>query len=303
MNSNCSPIVYYIFLFVLAGFINPYGIQSMSQDNSEASSENLSQFDTARDYHDFDMQNDLFWYDEKDDSDFMTPCFEGPDFFACPSEDKFVTTSQNDKQHENSLDKKCLFYLAPLNDENEVHVVDYYHFDRNYKLGGGIQGEPEDVAAYGCSDPFCKCSAEAGGFYDGNPVDHSYLRSKETDLNDCQLKVVEDIPTDSDSAAQHNINTANYCAKGGSPNDWVGGKGNAEPHEIDSFEFGDGGKGNAEPHESHAPAEGEDVTDELLMYNTHDDEYELFDLRIIHRKNRFVGNRFIFALGCIMVNS
>ncbi|XP_059457920.1 uncharacterized protein LOC132187584 [Corylus avellana] len=281
-----------------SGFINPYGIQSTSQDNSEASSENLSQFDTARDYHDFDMQNDLFWYDEKDDSDFMTPCFEGPDFFACPSEDKFVTTSENEKQHENSLDKKCLFYLAPLNDENEVHVVDYYHFGRNYKLGGGIQGETKGVAAYGCSDPFCKCGAEAGGFYDGTPVEHNYPSSKETDLNDCQLKVAEDIPTDCDSAAQHNKNKTNYCAKGGSPKDWVGGfKGSPDlhvkvaekdfiPNGIDSFEFEEGGKGNAEPHESDAPAEGEDVTDELLMYNTHDDEYELFDLKIIHRKNR-----------------
>jgi hypothetical protein len=241
----------------------------------------------------------------------MTPCFEGPDFFACPSEDKFVMTSENEKQHENSLEKKCLFNLAPLNDENEVHVVDYYHLDRNYEPGGGIEGEPKGVAAYGCSVPFCKCCAEAGGFYEGNPVEHSYLSSKETDLNDYQLKVVEDIPTDCDSAAQHKINKTNYCVKSGCTNDGVEGfKGSPDlnvkvaekdfiTNGIDSYEFGDGGKGSAEPHEPDAPAEGEDVTDELLMYNTQDDEYEVFDLRIIHRKNRSVGNCFIFALGCI----
>jgi len=122
---------------------------------------------------------------------------------------------------------------------------------------------------------------------------------------------VEDIPTDCDSAAQHKINKTNYCVKSGCTNDGVEGfKGSPDlnvkvaekdfiPNGIDSYEFGDGGKGSAEPHEPDAPAEGEDVTDELLMYNTQDDEYEVFDLRIIHRKNRSVGNCFIFALGCI----
>lgn len=223
-------------------------------------------------------------------------------------------TSENEKQHANSLENKCLFYLAPLNGENEVHVVDYYQFDRNYELGGGIRGEPKGLATYACSGPFYKCCAEAGGFYDGNPVEHSYPSSKETNLNDYQFKVVEDIPTDCDSAAQHKINKTNYCAKRGSTNDWVEEfKGSPDlhvkvaekdfiPNGINSYEFGDGGKGNAEPHEPDAPAEGEDVTDELLMDNTHDDEYEVFNLRIIHRKNRSVGNCFIFALGCIMVN-
>lgn len=29
------------------------------------------------------------------------------------------------------------------------------------------------------------------------------------------------------------------------------------------------------------------TANELLMYDNHEDEYEIFDLRIIHRKNRF----------------
>ncbi|PNX67801.1 Dual specificity tyrosine-phosphorylation-regulated kinase, partial [Trifolium pratense] len=38
------------------------------------------------------MQHEPYWYNENDDDDdFMTPDFEGPDFFACQSEDKFVT--------------------------------------------------------------------------------------------------------------------------------------------------------------------------------------------------------------------
>uniref|UniRef100_A0A2N9GLA1 Protein kinase domain-containing protein n=1 Tax=Fagus sylvatica TaxID=28930 RepID=A0A2N9GLA1_FAGSY len=278
-------------------FVNPYGVRSASQDESEVSSENLSQFGTARDYPDFDMQNDLFWYDEKDDGDFMTPSFEGPDFFGCPSEDKFVMTTENEKQHEDSMENKCLFYIAPLNDENDLHVVDYYHFDSKNEHGGYIKGESKGSAAY-CSVPFCKCCGGAGGFYGGNPADYSNLSSKETDLNDFQLKVVGDIPTDCDSAVQHKINITTHFVKRDSPNDWVEEcKGLSDlhvkvsekdfiPNGIDSYEFEDSGKVNEEPHEPDAAAEGEDVTDELLMCNTNEDEFEVFDLRIIHRKNR-----------------
>lgn len=278
-------------------FINPYGVRSTSQDASEVSSENLSQFGTARDYPDFDLQNDLFWYDEKDNGDFMTPSYEGPDFFGCPSEDKFVMTSENKKQHEDSMEKECLFYISPLNDENELHVVDYYHVDSNNEHAGCTKGESKGSASY-CSTPFCKCCAGAGGFYGENPADYSNLKSKATDLNDIQLEFVGDIPADCDSAAQHKINKTTYPVKRGSTNDWVEDcKGSPDfhikvaekdfiPNGIESYEFEDGGKVNAEPQEPDAAAEGEDVTDELLMYNTNDDEYEVFDLRIIHRKNR-----------------
>ena len=288
-----------------AEFINPYGVRSTSQDASEVSSENLSQFGTARDYPDFDLQNDLFWYDEKDNGDFMTPSYEGPDFFGCPSEDKFVMTSENKKQREDSTEKECLFYISPLNDENELHVVDYYHVDSNNEHAGCTKGESKGSASY-CSNPFCKCCAGAGGFYGGNPADYRNLSSKETDLNDIQLEFVGDIPADCDSAAQHKINKTTYSVKRGSTNDWVEDcKGSPDfhikvaekdfvPNGIQSYEFEDSGKVNVEPQEPDAAAEAEDVTDELLMYNTNDDEYEVFDLRIIHRKNRLVGNSFFF---------
>lgn len=289
-----------------AEFVNPYGVRSTSQDASEVSSENLSQFGTARDYPDFDMQNDLFWYDEKDNGDFMTPSYEGRDFFGCPSEDKFVMTSENKKQHEDSTEKDCLFYISPLNDENELHVVDYYHVDSNHKHAGCTKGESKGSAS-SCSAPFCKCCAGAGGFYGANPADYSNLSSKETDLYDFQLEFVGDIPADCDSAAQHKINKTTYAVKRGSTNDWVEDcKGSPDfhikvaekdfiPDGIESYEVEDGGKINAEPQEPDAVAEGEDVADELLMYNTNDDEYDVFDLRIIHRKNRFVGNSFLFS--------
>ncbi|KAL8050215.1 hypothetical protein ABFX02_06G068300 [Erythranthe guttata] len=65
-------------------FINPYGFR-VARTASQASSDRLSdQFGTARDYPDFDMQNDLFWYKQKD---------EDYDFDIDTSEDKFITTT------------------------------------------------------------------------------------------------------------------------------------------------------------------------------------------------------------------
>lgn len=84
-------------------FVNPYGLNSASQANSDTSSDRLSQFGTARDYPDFEMQNDLFWHEEKDEDDFMTPCFAGSDFYGCPSQDKFVTTLEMEKTSKNSV--------------------------------------------------------------------------------------------------------------------------------------------------------------------------------------------------------
>ncbi|GFY84486.1 protein kinase superfamily protein [Actinidia rufa] len=56
-------------------FTNPYGIQTMTRVSSQASSDRLSQFGTACDYQDFDMQNDLYWYNEGDEDYTVPPHF------------------------------------------------------------------------------------------------------------------------------------------------------------------------------------------------------------------------------------
>ncbi|KAG2723906.1 hypothetical protein I3760_02G192900 [Carya illinoinensis] len=238
------------------------------------------------------MQNDPFCCDEKDDCDFMTPYFEGLDFFECPSEDKFVMTSENKKKQENPLEEKCLFYIDSLNDENVVQV-DNDNFDRNNDSEGGIHGKSKGVSSHGCTAAFCKCCMGAGGFNDNE----GYLSTKKNDWSDYALKVMSDISSDCETSAQDKIKKTSYSAKQGSSNDLVEGfKSSPDlnmevyekdfiPNGIDSYEVGDGGKSNAESHKPAASTE-EDFIDELLMYATHEDEYEVFDLRIIHRKNR-----------------
>ncbi|XP_011035935.1 PREDICTED: uncharacterized protein LOC105133583 isoform X2 [Populus euphratica] len=281
-------------------FSNPYGLHSPSQANSKTSSDRLSQFGTACDYRDFDLQNDFCWYDEKEDGHFMTPCFNGPDYFSCPSEDKFVMTSETEKQFENYLglydksegetegtagylDKQCLFNITSVNNKNKAHSMSYYHFDIRNQLEGDIEGD-------GSSASNCKCCEKTGGTYSKNPVDYIYLSSKETDLGDFQLKGGEGL-ADYDIAHVHMGNeNANYYCKKGLNSDWIEGfKSTSDIIEnvIDDFEVGDGGEVNGEAHELEAAIGGEDIdAAELLMYYNQEDEYEVFNLRVIHRKNR-----------------
>lgn len=282
-------------------FSNPYGLHSTSQANSETSSDRLSQFGTARDYPDFDMQNDSYWYDEKEEGHFMTPSFNGPDYFGCPSEDKFVMTSETGKQFENSLglydksegeiegnidylDKQCLYNVTSVNNKNEAQSMNYHHdFDKKNQLEGDIDRD-------GSSAHNCKFFTETGGIYGKNSVDCIYTSSKGPDLGDFQLKVGES-PTDYDTVPVHMENkNANYYGIKGSKSDWIEGfkstSGIVE-NGIDDFEVGDGGGVNAEAHELAAATGGEDVNaNELLMYYNQEDEYEVFNLRVIHRKNR-----------------
>ncbi|KAF2319117.1 hypothetical protein GH714_013434 [Hevea brasiliensis] len=213
-------------------FTNPYGLCSGSQDNSETSSDRLSQFGTARDYPGLDLQNDLYWYDERDEGYFMTPSFNGPDCIGGPSEDKFVMTSGTVNQFENPqslfdktegfeteanndfLDKPCLFNVTSVKDKNEAQAMDFYHFDNG--------NHPE--GAHSNSDLF-----------------ENYKSSTEIISNG-----------------------------------------------FADYEVGNGREANGEADElkTAADEDGEVTADELLMFDTQEDEYEVFDLRIIHRKNR-----------------
>lgn len=271
-------INYYYYFF--PEFTNPYGIQSTTQGSSKSSSEGLSQFGTARDYHDFDMQNDMLWYDEKGNGNFVTPSLGGPNFLGCPSEDKFMMSTETENQCVNPLDlkhkaeefqleididyldKTCLFNIPPVVGKSEVPLVDYYQVDKKNMLEKDFEGEAFVCSHRGCSMPFSNCCTGAGEFCDENPENYNYLKMEETDSNDFLGKLVEDIPyTD----PHKRINkSSNYSAKGSSDQ-------NIKEH-----------------NEPEAEANGDNIpADEILMYDTREDEYEVFDLRIIHRKNRF----------------
>ncbi|KAK8277710.1 hypothetical protein V6Z12_D10G290300 [Gossypium hirsutum] len=277
-------------------FVNPYGLNSASQANSDTSSDRLSQFGTARDYPDFEMQNDLFWHEEKDEDDFMTPCFAGSDFYGCPSQDKFVTTLEMEKQRDNTwssydksegfgtedgldyLDKPCLFNMTGIDGESDIRVMDYYCFDKC----NGLEGDNDIV-------PELKDCA-----YDENLLNFGCIGSKGTNFDDFEVKVAGDVITDYNGTSECISKTNHYTAKRGS-NDWIEGfigdsdlvnkisEKSLSPDTIDTNEVEDGELNEPQV----ATNEEGDATDELLMYSN-EDEYEEFNLRIVHRKNRSV---------------
>ncbi|CAL0307589.1 unnamed protein product [Lupinus luteus] len=251
-------------------FINPYGIRSVSQtqNDSESSSDRLSQFGTACDYRDFDMQNESFWYNEKDDD--MTPNFEVPDVFGYPSEDKFVMTAKTENQYNHSLglnhnyekselernggymDKACLYNHLSLGEGNVPFSEGYCHMDNKDQIN-------EDSTSF------------------------SYSNLKELNLNDI---------TSFNSAPQQTVNqNLDYYTKNDSNDGYKG------PYDLtnevagtdrpNAYEAPDGGELAEACQDPKIIAHGEDTTTDVegLKY-IQDDEHEVFDLRIIHRKNR-----------------
>lgn len=295
-------------------FINPYGIRSSSQtqNDSESSSDRLSQFGTARDYPDFDMQNDPYWYNEKDDDHFMTPSFEGPDFFGCYSEDKFIMmTLETENQCENPLgncegfqleengdymDKPCLFNNSAMGNEKLTCSENYGHIDKKEQLEERLERELEnDTLAYNGEVPFCKRSDGSGESCGEDHTKDGYPSLKEIHLNDFHLKILGD-SSSTDSAREHTMNeifdyypNKNSSKEYKAPYDLTIEVSERDlPNGIDSYKAQDHAEFTEECQEPDTAADGEDITDDELLKYTHEDEYEVFDLRIIHRKNRFV---------------
>lgn len=308
--SNGSKLSIYLY----AEFTNPYGVCSATQDDSTGSSDSLCEFDTARDYPDFDMQNDLYWFDEKDSDYFNTSCFGGSESFACPSEDKFVMTPEKDKQTEsqltlihksegfptlpttNYLENPCVFNLASLDGMNDNPATDFYHLDECFLPEGTREGELGNCLVYNCSDPIYKCCAGTEGFCGGDRVNYSQMKLVRADLNCSQLKISGEIPTKFDSASEYKINTSFDSIKRSSANDSIEEFQstsavhieNTKSNGIFGHEVRDDEEEAGECSEPEANADQLEGADELLMYENQEDEYEIFNLRIIHRKNRYV---------------
>ncbi|KAH6777796.1 Protein kinase superfamily protein [Perilla frutescens var. frutescens] len=231
-------------------FTNPYGVRT-SRPASHASSDGLTQFGTARDYPDFDMQNDLFWYKEKDEDFAMPPLLAGSDFYGDLSEDKFVTAVQTGEHGDDQvtynfisvesitkIESRCT--RDSLKDET---YKDYYELGDHFRLEQGIL--------------------------------------KATNANDNQIMTTEERMTASDP---------NFFTKQKCTNDWVGDfdKKDDCPNNNDDFDLIYDRVITGEIHEPEAAVneENDTVSDELHLYETKEDDFEIFNLRIIHRKNR-----------------
>lgn len=247
------------------------------------------------------MQDDLFWYKENDEDYAMPPLFDGRDLNGDPSEDKFIMSVQTgepleDQPKYNLISEGSTNYLekqwALASKENLKcdSYIDYYELGENFRLEKRNKKCEEHCNDYSCSAPLCACCNGAGTVYAGDPADYSLGNLKVTDVRDHQL-----VPL----GEKHTTSETNFSNQRSSTNDRVGGlnsthdfnnvKKDSQPNENDNYSFNDDEVIAGEPHEPEAvlDEEGGAISDELLVYDKEDD-YEIFNLRIIHRKNRLV---------------
>ncbi|KAG8380816.1 hypothetical protein BUALT_Bualt06G0055800 [Buddleja alternifolia] len=230
-SSNCSSDDEFVSLgsstteLYSSDFTNPYGIRT-TRPTSQASSDRLSQFGTARDYPDFDMQNDLFWYKEKDEDYAMPPLFGDRDFDGDPSEDKFITTVQAGEPVEDQLKYNFLT-------ESSTNYLD-------------------NLWALTSRDNF---------------KDEPYKE---------YFELRENFRLDKSVGSVNNTDDFNILKK------------DSEPSGNDKYDFIGNGVIAGESHKTEdvTDEEGAASCDELLIYDNKGDDYEVFNLRIIHRKNR-----------------
>ncbi|KAK9742347.1 hypothetical protein RND81_03G165800 [Saponaria officinalis] len=246
-------------------FTNPYGQRSTRRACSDTSSDRLSQFGTAREYQEFDMQTDL-WYDDKEDGPYMTPSLGGSDPFGCPTEDKFVMTSENgnlsrnpfsfNRLSEGSEESDTRFEYPFQSPKISVENVDNGQVKDCYQLDENVYREVGIRRNLGLDD------------FDSE-LKESILKELEFKLSKQSLSDVELDGSKSIYEANNHksliINRYDYDIGGGNPEEVF--------------------KSSEEPRI--AVNEEEGITPEEIPYlETNEDEYEVFDLRIVHRKNR-----------------
>ncbi|XP_043697014.1 uncharacterized protein LOC122647744 [Telopea speciosissima] len=290
-----------------SGLTNPYAVWPEAGVKSEASSDRLSEFDTARDYYDADILYDTYWYSEKDGGYPKNSSFRGPDFFSFPSEDKFVTTSESERQCDrlfgiddaaegfhsvtsiNRLDNAC---LNDASMDDGVPVTENYQQNENVQQNHVVESGFEDRT--GCLEEKC--------YFDGAYEDYNEMQTlKDPELKAIQLKLAPDCTLDCDSNSKHKRNGSSNHSIIKCSTDNVDVKfcedanlqlqaseNECRPYGDNLYVIGDGREMIGKSDESGIAGDGEDCAtpNEYPAFDIEKDEYEIFDLRIIHRKNR-----------------
>lgn len=265
-------------------FTNPYARRSTTQADSDASSDRMSQFGTAREYQDFDMQTDL-WYDDKDDGPYMTPSFDGLDPFGCPSEDKFVTTTGMG----NNISRNPFSFNRLSEDlEGDDHHLEYPFHPHKMSNDPVDKGRVKD-----CYHLDEKSNTEVEITWDLGS--RGYIDSednlKETILNELDTRIAKERLSNTESLVERN---------GKDVAEELDGTSTYETDRQDlllfhsyNYSFGANDEKEVvkiieEPSSSvNVVNEQESTTPEEVPYlQTNEDDYEVFNLRIIHRKNR-----------------
>ncbi|KAK9159081.1 hypothetical protein Scep_005655 [Stephania cephalantha] len=278
-----------------SAFSNPYGLLSITCAKSEGSSDGHSEFGTARDYHDSDIFNDLYWYDDKDRDRAQSGSLGGTDLFICPSEDKFVTTLEADEQYKeapgldfasegfctiastSALDLPFVPDKIAIDDVDDVPVKDVYHWDCLQPEQGIDEGKVGHGKNHLRPGNFSDFRIESEENHVGESNDSSQMKTfKEPNHVPSRLKDARSIPCDSDFTSDH--------YKKSEPLPFS--ENSFRPDEVNGY--GDDREAVEEPHDPEATLEDDEHSsaNEFPMCDGYEDDYEVFNLRIIHGKNR-----------------
>lgn len=280
---------------------------------SESSSDRLSAFDTARDYHDLDWVNSLHWYDDTDESHLMTPCYNGSVPFGVPTEDKFIMTSDSLKKHVSSnvsyyevergtISKRenevqpLFVELKSVKDGNEIVHMNCNRYDEtlhqkdDFLIGNidascqlfqgsirSIEFDQKSPSLCG-SSPWCQIDNTEQADFEELAIDicaDSASLQMQVKSPSPVRKLSDAFPDDFGTTSEE-IQTTQY---------------ESDFHESASLEKEIDSQVVEESNDtSHLGQEENTALNELILYDNPDEEYEVFYLNIIHRKNRLVPN-------------
>lgn len=232
------------------------------------------------------MQNDLFWYNENDEDYYaLMPPFNAGDLDGFPSEDKHIMTVQTAEHVENSMPGDQSPWDSTLRESSKSDDCKYY-----YELGERFQLEKDEKKCkgfcngYSCSDPMCVGSGNTQRVYAGDPVEYGSEAVIYTN-GDRLSSPVSMVLTTSDS----NLFSKNKCTydRRRGYDDLSIEKG-IEKNKTDNYGSICDEAIVRESHETEVAGNEEcgAITDELSIYETNEDDYEIFQLKIVHRKNR-----------------
>ncbi|XP_047328728.1 probable serine/threonine-protein kinase dyrk2 isoform X2 [Impatiens glandulifera] len=151
--------------------------------------------------------------------------------------------------------KNWPFNVSSMDDLKEYQFLDDFKIDHHHERSS----EKEDDSLYRCSAPLCACCAEPEGLFRGD------LKEEDDEKHACCDSSVKN--STSESAKELKKSDESFGVQRPDNDSNTIGMGLYEPESATHLEEGT-------------------TEEELQIYDTNKEEYEIFNLRVIHRKNR-----------------
>lgn len=184
--------------------VNPFGLWSASDGikSGDDASDRLSEFGTAREYNDFDIMNDMYWYGERDVGFRRQPFGEVTDVSSCPSEDKFVTSVEAEEQFGRHTGAALNLVSGGFHSVTSInHSEDPDPLSTTEDASADYLKDQMDTALLNTvATPFCDCCSGQKGYYGTVSDDVVYdsdkeqLREPDISLYGCCYELMSDEP-------------------------------------------------------------------------------------------------------------